>query len=191
MSTNYYLRHLPKEQQIEELKAMIDSSKDGKNFKDILYKAEEMYSTPDEYGDPESWGVLHIGKRSTGWKFQWCPNIIKKNCSYIDETGTYRTKYEYKYRYPLSKQGLTDFIMRPDILVINEYNEILDKEEFLEMAFNWYLDGMNSISYNSGYAWNFQKEQEPFKELGFRFQSNSQSDFESDGLRWCIFKDFS
>lgn len=190
MSTNYYLRHLPKDQQIEELKAMIDSSKDGKNFKDILYKVEEMYSTPDEYCDSEPWGVLHIGKRSDGWKFQWCPNIIKKNCSYIDETGTYQAKYEYKYRYPLTKRGLTDFIMRPDILVINEHDEILDKKEFLEMAFNWCLDGMDSISYNSGYTWNYQKEQEPFKELGFRFKSNSQSDFESDGLRWSIFKDF-
>ena len=107
------------------------------------------------------------------------------------ENHNYVEKHEYRLRYPLTKQGITDYIMRDDIVVINEYGEVQDKEEFLDMAFNWFPDGLDSSTSGSNNYWCFTKEQEPFKELGFTFSNDFQSDFISDGLRFSIFDDFS
>ena len=195
MSTNYYLRHIPTEDQIKSLKDLIDSSRTGENFKDILYMVSKLYSEPEEWATDglDDWGVLHIGKRTPGWKFSWCPNIIKKNCSYADKDNNWVSKYEYIYRYPLTKQGLQDFIMRDDIVVVNEYDEIQDKKEFFEMAFSWEeKDGWDSLTYTKGEktTWNFQEAQSKYKALGFNFTCAYQSDFYNDGLRWCIWEDF-
>lgn len=191
MSTNYYLQHRPTDTQIDDLITLVKSSKDGKHFKDIINLVHEMYDEPNEYDQSKEWGKLHIGKRSRGWKFQWCPNIIKHNMSCM-EYGKYIPKYEYEFRYPLTKQGLTDFIMKDDIVVIDEYNEVQDKVEFLEMAFSWYPDGYDSHSYNSETKlYDFSKDQEKYKSLGFEFQSAYDTDFFNDGLRWTIHENFS
>lgn len=192
MSTNYYLQHRPTDTQIDDLIKLVNSTKNGVNFKEVINLVHEMYDEPDEWVDaPDIFGRLHIGKRSRGWKFQWCPNIIRHNVSYMDN-GLYVSKYEYELRYPLTKQGLTDFIMRDDIVVINEYNEVQDKKEFLEMAFSWYPDGYDSRSYDrESRLYNFSKDQEKYKSLGFEFQSAYDTDFINDGLRWTILGNFS
>ena len=192
MSTNYYLQHRPTDTQIDDLITLVKSSKDGNHFRDIINLVHEMYDEPDEWTDtPDLFGRLHIGKSNHGWKFQWCPNIIKHNVSYIDNNGLYVSKYEYELRYPLSKQGLTDFIMRDDIVVINEYNEVQDKEEFLQMAFSWCPDGYDSRSYDGEKkSYDFSKEQEKYKSLGFEFQSIYDTDFINDGLCWTIHENF-
>ena len=193
MSTNYYLRHKPTFGQINELTDLIRSTKNGEHFKEVIDMVNKIYGEPDEYDQTNEWGKLHIGKRSRGWKFQWCPNIIKHNMSYMED-GEYIPKYEYEYRYPLTKQGLTDFIMQDDIVVIDEYNEVQDKVEFLEMAFSWYPDGYDSRSYDSETnfkLYDFSKEQEKYKSLGFEFQSAYDTDFINDGLRWTIHENFS
>lgn len=194
MSTNYYLRHKPTFGQINELTDLIRSTKNGEHFKEVIDMVNKIYGEPDEYDHPEEWGKLHIGKRSNGWKFQWCPNIIKHNMSYMED-GEYVPKYEYKYRYPLTKQGLTDFIMQDDVVVIDEYYEVQDKAEFLEMAFNWDVDGWDSLTYNAehpySYRYDFYKEQEKYKKLGYTFSTGYQTDFFNDGLRWSIWDEFS
>ena len=85
--------------------------------------------------------------------------------------------------------------MRDDIVVIDEYDEIQDKKEFLEMAFNWEPDGWDSLEYNDEYPYkyhnSFHKEQEMYKELGYMFYTRYQTDFFNDGLRWTIFNNFS
>lgn len=192
MSTNYYLQHRPTDTQIDDLIELVNSTKNGVNFKEVINLVHEMYDEPDEWSDtPDLFGRLHIGKRSRGWKFQWCPNIIKRNVSYMQD-GEYIPKYEYEFRYPLTKQGLTDFIMRDDIVVIDEYNEVQDKKEFLDMAFSWYPDGYDSRSYDSETKlYDFSKDQEKYKSLGFEFQSVYDTDFINDGLRWTIHENFS
>ncbi len=191
MSTNYYLRHKPTFGQINELTDLIRSTKNGEHFKEVIDMVNKIYGEPDEYDQTNEWGKLHIGKRSNGWKFQWCPNIIKHNMSYM-ENGEYIPKYEYEYRYPLTKQGLTDFIMQDDIVVIDEYYEVQDKAEFLEMAFSWYPDGYDSCSYNNETKlYDFSKDQEKYKELGYTFSTGYQTDFFNDGLRWTIHENFS
>ena len=146
MSTNYYLRHKPSFTQINELTDLIRSTKDGEHFQEVIDMVNKIYGEPDEYDQSKDWGKLHIGKCSSGWKFQWCPNIIKKDVSYMED-DEYITKYEYEYRYPLTKQGLTEFIMRDDIVVVDEYDEVQDKQEFLDMAFNWDVDGWDSFEH--------------------------------------------
>lgn len=200
MSTNYYIRKKPSKEQIAELKKLIDLSAKGEEFNTILSKAHKLYDLPDKWDASDNWGVLHIGHRSAKWKFTWCPNLITINSSYMNENNEYVTKFEHKTRYPLTKQGIHDFIMNDNYVVVNEYNEILDKKEFLEMAFNWEPDGYDSVSYikasaensmiSSSLAWSFSREQEPFKELGYTFELQNQTDFESDGLRFTIFEDF-
>ncbi len=196
MSTNYYLRHRPPLKKINELKMLIEFSKQGVYFDKILKLAHEIYDTPGKYESKENWGVLHIGKRSAGWKFQWCPNLIEVFNSYIDKDGKYVSSREYKFRYPLTKQGLTDFIMQEDILVMDECKECQDKAEFLKMAFNWEKNGgLDSLTYRAKgedmIKYSFESEQQKFKDLGFNFLSPYQSDFCSDGLRWTVFDDFS
>lgn len=196
MSTNYYLRHKPTDEQIRDLKTLIDMSRDGSSFTTILEMVNTMYREPDEYDIRLDFGVLHLGKRSAGWKFQWCPNIIKKNCSFTDRNGNYVTRYEYAYRYPLTKQGVRDFIMDDAHVVVNEYNEIIDKEKFLEMAFNWCPDGMDSTKFtcstsSSSVRFDMSDNQEKFKQLGYEFNDIYQTDFENDGLRWMVFDNFS
>ena len=191
MSTNYYLRHKPSFNQINELTDLIRSTKNGEHFQEVIDMVNKIYGEPDEYDQTKEWGKLHIGKRSGGWKFQWCPNVIKRNMSYVDN-GLYISKYEYELRYPLTKQGLTDFIMRDDIVVVDEYNEVQDKKEFLEMAFSWCPDGYDSRSYNKEpELYDFSKDQEKYKSLGFEFQSVYDTDFINDGLRWTIHENFS
>ena len=193
MGTNYYLHKSPSQEELISLKEMIDETANGLNFKAVINAVHTLFDEPDnkDIESVENWGKLHIGKRSNGWKFDWCPNILKLNMSYFDNDHKYVSKYEYKLRYPLTKQGITDYIMRDDIIVIDEYGEVQDKKEFLDMAFNWFPDGLDSSTSCSNNSWHFTKEQEPFKELGFSFSNDFQSDFISDGLRFSIFDDFS
>ena len=194
MGTNYYLHKKPTEEELISLKDIIDETADGTHFTEVLSAAHLLFDQPEsnDIDSIEGWGKLHIGKRSAGWKFDWCPNIIRMNLSYINENHDFVDKYEYRLRYPLTKQGITDYIMRDDIVVIDEYGAVQDKNEFLEMAFSWYPDGMDSLSEGASTCdWDFSREQAPFKELGFTFKNPGQSDFISDGLRFSIFDDFS
>ena len=88
MSTNYYLRHKPSFTQINELTDLIRSTKNGEHFSEVIDMVHKIYGEPDVYDETNEWGKLHIGKRSCGWKFQWCPNIIRKNVSFM-EYGEY------------------------------------------------------------------------------------------------------
>lgn len=194
MSTNYYLRRKPTVEKVEELKKMIDTTLTGVGYKDVLDTVQEMYGANDSYNHDN--GVIHIGKRSGGWQFLWCTNVYKKNIGYMDfDTHTWVDKYKIVKTYELTKQGLTDFIMRDEFVVVDEYDEIQDKGEFLYMAFHWDPEGWDSISYRKeyplGYVWDESKNQEIFKELGYEFENESQSDFHSDGLRFSISDEFS
>lgn len=184
MSTNYYLRHKPTQEQIDELKKCIDSTVNGQNFFEVLELAKQMYATCDEYEQDN--GEMHIGKRSDGWKFLWCPNVHYTPC--IDkETGNWVTDRKIEKKYELTKKGITDYIMQDEFVVVDEYGDIQDKTEFLDMAFNWCTDGYDSLSYSKDYdGWDMSHQQKIFKEMGIKFDDKTQSDFYSDGLRFSI-----
>ena len=46
-------------------------------------------------------GEIHLGKRSGGWKFLFNPN--------------------YERYYPLTKEGLMNFLKRDDVIIYTEY----------------------------------------------------------------------
>ena len=79
---------------------------------------------------------IHLGKRSAGWKFLFNPN--------------------YEKYYPLTKEGLMNFLKQDNIIIYNEYFKDNDgkyeysddpdsaseeylwtPEQFMEMAINW------------------------------------------------------
>lgn len=57
---------------------------------------------------------IHLGKRSSGWKFLWNWNDSK---------------------YYKNKEELFDFIRSGR--VVDEYGEVMDQEEFIQMALSW------------------------------------------------------
>lgn len=194
MSTNYYLRRKPTIEQVENLKKQIDETLNGTNFGTVLELVHQMYDSIDKY-DREG-GVIHLGKRSCGWKFLWCTNVYKKNTGYWDEDRQHWIdNYEIVKTYDLTREGLTEFIMRDEFVLVDEFGDVQDKCEFLDMAFNWDVDGWDSLSYRrdhpDGYNWNESEHQRIFAELGYMFENKSQSDFYSDGLRFSILDDFS
>ena len=132
MGTNFYARILPKEDEKNELINKIVNNK----FDEIEDLASELYGNRNEY--TRKGNVIHLGKRSAGWKFLWNPNVTKYYDGYIDpETKEYVSVVKYDYVYPLTKQGITEFVMREDVVITDEYGDQQDPKEFLEMAFSW------------------------------------------------------
>lgn len=206
MSTNYYAHILPIKEKRKELHNAIEAN----DFPLINKLTDEMYGClkKDWDSDKTTGGVVHLGKASGGWKFLWNPNVfvIRHGHSERDK-GTYKWVEEPStslYTYPLTKQGLHDFIFREDVLVYDEYHELQDKEEFWQMALSWGYDkdngGWDAASYEA-----YEREQNKnyreypitgeltdfLKSEGYEFTSWTNSDFYSDGLRFAGFIDFS
>lgn len=173
MSTNYYLKRRPTLGQINDLQDLVQRSANE-------YLNHEIKSIVDEiYGES-----IHIGHRACGWKFLWNANTT------MNYDGTVETMY------PLTRDGIRNFIMQDEYILVNEYNEVENKEEFLNMAFNWGIDdGYDSETYHqdnpSEYRFDVTRDQERFKKLGFKFKNDYQSDFYSDGLRFSVIQEFS
>lgn len=198
MGTNYYARIIPKE---EDKQRLIDAI--NNNQYDIIENlASELYDRKNEY--TRKGNEIHLGKRSCGWKFLWNPNVIKYAEGYLDENKEYVSVYKYDYVYPLTKQGITNFCNRKDVIIYDEYGEQFNPKEFLEMAFSWgqedgytsktYEDSQERSSYRS-YYWSerYQKglwseKDEMWLDLGYNVE---YYDFESDGLRFSTSINFS
>ena len=132
MGTNYYARIIPKEEEKNQLINKIINNQ----FNEIEALASELYGHRNEY--TRKGNVIHLGKRSCGWKFLWNPNVIKYHDGYLDpNTKDYIDVIKYDYVYPLTKKGIIEFVTREDVIIYNEYNERQDPKEFLDMAFSW------------------------------------------------------
>lgn len=102
MGTNIYARLHP---DYKERKKLALKIKDAilTNEPDVYYQIENIL---EEY--KEKYPVIHLGKRSAGWKFLWAPNP------------------DY---YQNNKQSIDLFLHRADVLLYNEYGEILTPQE--------------------------------------------------------------
>lgn len=185
MGTNYYARIIPRE---EDKQKLIDAI--NNNQYDVIEDlTSELYGRRDDYSGVGN--EIHLGKRSGGWKFLWNPNVIKV---WDNET----CDYAYNYVYPLTKEGITNFVMREDVIITDEYGEQYTPEDFLEMAFSWgEPDGYTGKTYEeshkeeSGYRnyyWSkkyqrsmHSENDEMWFDLGYIVE---YYDFESDGLRF-------
>lgn len=202
MGTNYYARIIPSKARKEILKKMIDEDR----FSDIKDEVADMYCSSDEWN--ENHGEIHLGKRSSGWKFLFNPN--------------------YERYYPLTKEGLMNFLKRNDVIIYTEYfsfreedddyskREYVDAdnpdyyqgeyfwtaEQFMDMATNW---GYNDLTAWDGKAYEkYEKERNPsyngYERYGDKEREEfwiergynpSYYEFYNDGLRWSTCCEFS
>ena len=136
MGTNFYARIIPKEEDKQKLLDAINN-----NQYDVIEDfTSELYGKRDQYS--RRGNVIHLGKRSAGWKFLWNPNVIKYWDGYMDlETKEYVHIVKYDYIYPLTKQGVTDFCNREDVsLQMNMESYILQK-----IFLKWHFLGDNQM----------------------------------------------
>ena len=205
MSTNYYAHIIPSKQRKKELYDAIEAN----DFHLINKLYRETYDNIYiDYGSTRiEGGIVHLGKRSSGWKFLWNSNVFVVRHGHSErDKGTYKWIEEPStpvYTYPLTKQGLHDFIFRDDVLVYDEYNELQDKEEFWKMALKWGYEkedkGWDAASYEEYEREHNNYTQYPvtgeltdmLKQEGYKFTSHTNSDFYSDGLRFAGYTDFS
>ena len=209
MGTNFYCRTIPTKQRKQELCDLINNSNDFYKIKEEINKTYDSFGL-NWNGEPEG-GVVHLGKRSGGWKFLWNPNIYIIHNGHTEwhdskdgnKSGTWVTDPDtYFQLYPLTKQGIWDFINRNDAEIYDEYGEWHDKKEFYDEAINWTTWGdkeaWDSDSYDA-----YEKSQNPsyqsykcsgeyinmLESKGFILSKN-KSDFYSDGLRFATTTEF-
>ena len=119
MGTNYY--RIPTVDEMEERKARLarrvtelemTPSNIEHNFNTIPTNSPWEHNNPwNEFVEDTN---IHLGKRSSGWKFCWNFNDNK---------------------YYSSKEELIQFVLSGR--VVDEYGEEIDPQEFLDMAFAW------------------------------------------------------
>lgn len=177
MGTNYYARIIPKEEDKQKLKEAIDNN----DYSVIESIVAEMYGPLDEY--THKGGKIHLGKSSCGWKFLWNCNIHQYCDGYFDETNHFIPVYKYWKLYEPTKEGITAFVMRDDIIIYDEYEEVQDKQKFLDFAFN--KEGIDCKEYYTNPEYNavhyYPSRDTRFIELGFKPE---YGEFYSDGLRF-------
>lgn len=145
MGTNYYripsVREMgeKKSKLIEDIKNIdISSSSIIYKFKIIDDKSEQI-SYWDKFVEDTS---IHLGKRSSGWKFLWNFNDNK---------------------YYSNKEELFNFIRTGRI--VDEYGKEMDVEEFIKMALEWgQPDGLDGETYRRQhprqYHYDFEKKEQ-------------------------------
>lgn len=187
MGTNYYARIIPREEDKQTLKEAIDAN----DYSTIESMVKEMYSSLDEY--THKGGEIHLGKSSCGWKFLWNSNIHEYCDGYYDENNHFIPVYKQWSPYELTKEGITRFVMRPDVEIYDEYGEMQNKEDFLKYAFN--KEGIDAEEYNTnpkyGAGWCLVESEDAlrkFTSLGFK---PKYGEFYSDGLRFSTSINFS
>jgi len=131
MGTNYY--RIPTEEDVLKRKKVliddinempIDSNSIREGFRSIGAWESDWDKISPWHKFKEGMSI-HLGKRSSGWKFVW---NFHENKFYSD------------------KKTLIDFIKSGR--VINEYGEELESDEFIKMALEWgYPDGWDLESY--------------------------------------------
>jgi hypothetical protein len=208
MSTNYYAKIIPSKERKKELHDAIEAN----DFPLINKLMDEMYNPIRvEYGKGHIiGGVVHLGKRSDGWKFLWNPNVSVIRKGHLEDSPTGRRYIPDpsipKYLYPLTKKGLKSFIDREDVLIYDEYDELQDKEEFWKMALGWttWKDHKTGKTIEAWDGGSYEREHPTenrwvnntdltklLEAEGYEFTSYTKSDFYSDGLRFSTNTDFS
>ena len=119
MGTNYY--RIPTEEQMEARKQTLIQQVASMDMSVENLEREMKYISPTkdwEWFSPWEMFIegtnIHLGKRSSGWKFCW--NF-------------------HKDKYYSNKETLLEFIRSGR--VVNEYGEEQDVEEFIAMALEW------------------------------------------------------
>lgn len=157
VGTNYYIRN-----KIEKIN------------EDLIKKVKKIGGDTYNFS---GFDWIHIGKFSGGWRFCWNPNLgIKKRYGKIIVTQLY----------PLSQEGIWNFILDENIILASEYGNVIkdNKEKFLEMAFK--SEGLWSGNSNTVSSYDCSLRQQMWKDLGYTFSSKNDFDLEIDGIIFSI-----
>ena len=162
MGTNYY--RIPTQSEMETRKAKLikdiadlDISPSNIETEFRQYKSEYSWDSESVWDRFIEGTSIHLGKRSSGWKFCW--NF-------------------HKDKYYSNKEELIQFVLSGR--VVDEYGEQIDSQEFLDMAFAWgepdglvadkeYFDSTNHNSWMSNPSDYYDKEVD-----GLRVSSSTQ-----------------
>ena len=165
MGTNYY--RIPTVEEMENKKTKLIRSVTNLDISPSNIECGFRVPVDDQWGSESAWDTfidgtnIHLGKRSSGWKFCW--NF-------------------HNNKYYSNKEELLKFIR--DGRVVDEYGEELDVNEFIVMALNW--GEPDGLVVNKEY-----RKQERIKGHGsFWTDSEKYDDLIIDGLRVSTATDF-
>lgn len=128
MGTNFY--RIPTEKEMEDRKNRLQTRVRQIDLSPRSINQGFSISGPDRWDNWSPWDeftddlLIHLGKRSMGWKFCWNFNDNKF----------------YK-----NKEELFNFIKSGRI--IDEYGEEITPDEFIEMSTTWCVDGYDTQTY--------------------------------------------
>lgn len=147
MGTNIYARLHPDNKERNKLVLKI---KDAimTNEPDVYYQIERIL---EKY--QKRYPVIHLGKRSVGCKFLWAPNS------------------EY---YQTNKRSIDLFLHRKDVILYNEYGDILTPQEVWEEYAN--CDGLTDeewIKEQPEDEWMFENHYDNITVEGLRFANTN------------------
>ena len=168
MGTNFYARRIiPSEDDRIVIGGYIDSA----DMEEAIESDVSEFDSIDQYVNEGN--EVHLGKRSAGWKFLWNPNVYRMNDS-------------WHFTYLLTKQGIADFLKQEGMVITDDYGKTYEPDEFLTMAFNWCVDGLDNKEYHTNpkyeagsYYPDNPKVIEKWRSLGF---NPEYYNFYSDGL---------
>lgn len=172
MGTNYYKVFIPTEQQLADLQKdlfKLREIKNGVSNEDIETVKGNIRETLDEKPN------VHICKMSYGWKTNFDHNW-----------GKY---------YGLTKKSIDNFLRQPDGYLVDEYGEKQDIDEFWKKVAE--RDALPDACTIESYRKRHPEERNYYcyedrnrvnEVFGFMPKDD---DFESDGLRFAVFSDFS
>jgi len=118
MGTNY--TRIPTAEEMEAKRKRLVKTVKDLTMEPSFIEREFQIVKEDSWDSESPWDkflegtAIHLGKRSSGWKFCWNFNDNK---------------------YYSSKEELIQFVLSGR--VVNEYGEEMDPQEFLDMAFAW------------------------------------------------------
>ena len=118
MGTNY--TRIPKTEEMEAKRKRLVKTVKDLTMEPSFIEREFQITNEDSWDSESPWDkfldgtAIHLGKRSSGWKFCWNFNDNK---------------------YYSSKEELIQFVLSGR--VVDEYGEEIDPQEFLDMAFAW------------------------------------------------------
>lgn len=147
MGTNIYARLHPDNKERSKLALKI---KDAimTNEPDMYYQIENILKE-----HKEKYPVIHLGKQSCGWKFLWAPN----------------PKY-----YSDNKRSIDLFLHREDVLLYNEYGDILTPQEVWDDYAN--CDGLTDEEWVKEHPedeWMFENHYDTITTEGLRFANTN------------------
>lgn len=106
MGTNFYARHIVTESEYEEMqKALTDRQLD--KLEKLIRDAKRQY---------------HIGKRSGGWQFLFCPHVKLRRG--FGNSGEVVSPWEN------TLVSLKEYLSRPDVEIYDEYGRKFTPDEF-------------------------------------------------------------